>query len=294
LRTRPLDLDSIAQAVLQPHLAAGRVDLVNEFGRPFATLAICRLLGLPGDEHERIARWGDAFLYLLTGVYSQQQREDLEAALREFREHCRGLVQLRRARPQGDLISAWLAAGDDDYRLGDDEVTDTAMLVVADGIDNVASLVGTSISILLAHPDELARVRDDADYARKAALECLRFETPGQYIARVASADVVIGGQAIRKDESVLLVLGASNRDGAVYADADRFCPAREQARHLSFGRGRHTCLGAQLVPLELEAAFRVLLPLLRNLRLAEPAGQWRIRPGHRWLDACPVEFDPA
>jgi cytochrome P450 len=169
------------------------------------------------------------------------------------------------------------------------QIADTAMLLVADGVENVASLVGTSVAILMQHPDVVSCMQSDSAFVESVVQECVRFESPGQYIARVAQQDVTIGGQQIRRHESVLLVLGAANRDPSVYPDADRFAPELPRARHLSFGRGRHTCLGAQLVPLELDAALRVLLPHWSRLQLPAQSPAWRTRPGHRWLSACPM-----
>ncbi len=292
LRTAMPDLTGIARELLAPFLSRGKLDLVNDFGRPYATLAICALLGLPREDHQRIAVWGDSFLYLLTGVPNEEVRAEVEASLAGFRDEVHRVVAQRRSRPEGDLLSALLGAGDESGRLTDDQVIDAAMLLVADGIENVASLIGSSAAILLGRAGALVAVRDDPEHARRVANECLRLETPGQFIARVALEDLTIGGQAIRKNESVLLVLGAANRDPQAYLDPHHFDDSREAVRHLSFGRGRHTCLGAQLVPQELEAALAALVEL-DGLRLGCVADKWRTRPGHRWLQSCAVEFNP-
>jgi pimeloyl-[acyl-carrier protein] synthase len=292
LRRRFPDLRSIALEVLAPFEALGQLDVVNDFGRPYATIAIADLLGLPRADHAELAAWGDTFLMLLTGVPDEQAKVALEASLAEFRGYCAAVVARRRSAPTDDLLSALLAAGDDTARLTEDEVIDTAMLLVADGVENVASLIGSSLAILLEQPGELARMHADPEAARRVANECLRFETPGQYIARVASRDMEIGGQAVRANESVLLMLGAANRDGAEYPQPDEFQAEREASRHLSFGRGRHTCLGAQLVPQELEVALAVLHDRLPGLHALPFGAHWRSRPGHRWLQAFPVAFD--
>lgn len=291
LRERPPDLKVIAAGVLRPFLTAGRLDIVGDFGRPYAAQSICSLMGLPVEDHQCIARWADEFLYLLTGVLSQEHRSEVEDSLREFHDYCSSALAKRIREPGDDLLSALIAAGDPAERLTDDQIVGACMLLVADGIENVASLIGTSVALFLEHAHELTDVRADPPRLKRAVTECIRYETPGQYIARVASADVVIAGQTIRKNESVLLVLGAANRDADVYAIPDLFDPARDEARHLSFGRGRHTCLGAQLVPLEIEAALDVIFGELPGLRLAKPAREWLMRPGHRWLQECQVAF---
>lgn len=285
------DLQEIAIRFLKPYLAIGKVDLVVDFGRPFASEAIARLIGLPPEDHVRLARWGDLFLYLLTGAPSIEIREEVEIALNEFRVYCAYWVDERISRPEDDLITALLSIQDSGDTLTRDQVIDTLMLLVGDGIENVASAVGSCVATLLHNHETLELIYEKPEFLRRAITECLRFETPGQFIARVAKEDLVIQGNTIRKNESLLLMLASANHDPDVYANPERFDVHRDENWLLSFGRGSHSCLGAQLVPVELEVAIRVIMDFLRNLSIDNDDLEWRYRPGHRWLVKCPVTF---
>ncbi|NIO40856.1 MAG: hypothetical protein GTO41_12145 [Burkholderiales bacterium] len=91
----------------------------------------------------------------------------------------------------------------------------------------------------------------------------------------------------------MLLVLASANRDDAVFGAPDDFRLDRGPIRHLSLGQGRHSCIGAPLVRMEMEASLRTILEMLDNLAFKEEALVWKPRWGHRWLERLPVTFSP-
>ena len=106
------------------------------------------------------------------------------------------------------------------------------------------------------------------------------------------------GGVAIGRNEPVLVVLAPANRDPAVFAEPDRFQPARFSAGRgegvgpLSFAFGPHYCLGASLARLEAEVMLEKLLARWPGVALADPAGlEWRQRGPFRGLASLPVEL---
>ena len=83
------------------------------------------------------------------------------------------------------------------------------------------------------------------------------------------------GGVRLERDQMVSVLNGAANRDPAVFAEPDRFDIRRSPNKHLSFGQGPHTCLGAPLARLEAGLAFPSLLARLPQLELAG-AVRWK------------------
>ncbi|MBV9358168.1 MAG: cytochrome P450, partial [Chloroflexi bacterium] len=108
--------------------------------------------------------------------------------------------------------------------------------------------------------------------------ELLRFDSPVQRTARVALADVELdGGDRIGSGETVIVLIGAANRDPAQFSQPDRLDLARPDAsRHLAFGAGIHHCLGAPLARLEAQVALAELLHRLPRLRLLDERLDWR------------------
>jgi unspecific monooxygenase len=98
----------------------------------------------------------------------------------------------------------------------------------------------------------------------------LRFDSALQLFERTATTDVTVGDVTVREGQKVAALLGAANRDPAVFADPDRFDPARDPNPHLAFGAGVHFCLGAPLARMELAESLELLWSRMPGLRLAE------------------------
>ena len=284
LRDAPPDLDGLAQGLLDRLDGRARFDVVADFASPFAVRAIAALLGVPAAEAPRLERWSESFFYLFAPIPSHAVRERLDADLAAFRAFFRDLVAARRAQPGPDLVSALAAARRDDEGLDDAALVDNLMLLFADGVENVDRAIASACWLLLRHPEQLARLRADPASWPAAIDECLRFESPAQFVARIAREEVELRSVRVPRDGVVLLVLGAANRDPGTFADPDRFDVGRRPNPHLAFGRGRHACVGGPLVERELGAALRTLFARFPSLRCDDGA-RWMPRPAHRWLE---------
>jgi len=211
----------------------------------------------------------------------------------EFRRYFANLIQERLKRTRKDLISELIQAVDGQHRLSEAEIIDTCMLLFSDGVENVDSAIGNSVAALLANPSELTRLQEEPQLIHRAVEECLRYDSPGQFIPRVALEDIAFGEKLIRKNAGAFLVLASANRDPTQFRDPDRLDIGREQNPHLAFGKGRHSCIGAPLVRLEIATGINVILRHLRDLKQKEVALKWMPRLGHRWLENLPVTFTP-
>jgi cytochrome P450 len=123
---------------------------------------------------------------------------------------------------------------------------------------------------LLRNPAQMALIIENPQLIRPAVDELLRFLTVLQGgLARVATADVNIGGQLIRKGEGVIAVLAAGNHDEEVFPGAGQVDIRRNAASHVAFGYGAHQCIGRALALAELEIGLGELIRRLPGLRLA-------------------------
>jgi cytochrome P450 len=149
-----------------------------------------------------------------------------------------------------------------------------SVLLVA-GNETTTNLLGNTLLALLAHPDELARVRRDPDRIPAVVEEGLRYDGPIQFLFRQARQDVELAGVKIPAGAYVLPLLGSANRDDAQFPHADRFDPSRNTQGHLAFGLGIHFCLGASLARLEARVALEELLPRFPAFERTEPQVQY-------------------
>jgi cytochrome P450 len=178
-------------------------------------------------------------------------------------------------------------AGD---RLSEPELYANSALLLVAGHETTTNLIGNGTLALLRHPDQLDRLRRDPALVPSAVEEFLRYESPVQFITRLLKEDLSLGGKQLRAGQTVLVMLGAANRDPEQFADPDRLDVGRSDSKHVAFGLGSHFCLGAQLARLEGRIVFETLLRRLPNLRL-DGEVQYRKHFNLRGLEALPVAF---
>ncbi|NWJ74005.1 cytochrome P450 [Pseudonocardia sp. ICBG1122] len=287
-------VEEITAALLDDVAAAGAggapVDLVEALAYPLPITVICELVGVPVSERAQWHEWG--------AVLTTMDRERTGPALRAAIAHVHALVDARRVEPADDLVSALIAAQDDDGdRLSDREMVTMIFAIVMAGHETTAHLVANGVLALLGAPDQLAALRADPAGWPGAVHELMRARGPVQFTQfRYPTVDVELGGTVVPAGTPVVAGLLPANHDPRAYDRPDELDLARETGRgegHLGFGQGAHYCLGAALARQEGEVAFRMLFERFPGLRLAVPAAEvtWLPRPGFSRVAALPVRL---
>jgi cytochrome P450 len=257
---------------------AGRpqpADLVAGFSLPLPAQVICEMLGVPAEDLEQFHAWSDTIM----GDW-QRDSDEIMTALAGLYGYFGALIEVKRARPADDLMSALIAARDEDDRLSEQELTVMCCTLLIGGHETTANQINLSL-LLFDHPGEVATLRADPGLIPGAVEELLRCSRLGGLPpARVTTEDVQIGGVVIPAGEQVMPLLGTANRDPSAFTDPERLDVTRDATSHLAFGAGVHHCLGAQLARVELQEAFRGLIGRLPGLRLAVPASDLEFKPG--------------
>jgi cytochrome P450 len=249
------------------------VDVLSGMAEELPVAVIAELLGVPAADRPLLRPWSNAIVKMYEYGRTTAIEDAAERAAAEFVAHLRGLVAQRRRAPGEDLLSHLVAVRDSEGdRLTEDELVTTCILLLDAGHEATVNVSGNGLLALLEHPDQLARLRADPGLLPTAIEELLRFDAPLQLFERTATADVGIGGETVREGQKVAALLGAANRDPAVFADPDTLDVGRTANPHLSLGAGVHFCLGAPLARVELQASFGALLERTSRLDLARPA----------------------
>ena len=284
-------IQAIADELLDAVEGRGAMDLSAEYAFPLPITVIAEMLGVPIADQDRFRTWSDA---IVTPAIAPEELERFFEQMGEFVAYLQALFAERRAEPADDLISGLLRARDEGDELSEDELFGTVVLLIVAGHETTAGLIGNAVLNLLAHPDQLALVREDPGLLPGAIEELLRFEGPVERtLNRWATTDVEHDGQTIRRGELVILVLNAADRDPERFPEPDRLDVTRTDLRHLAFGRGSHYCLGAPLARLEAEIALETLFRRLPALRLAVRPDEleWRETPMFRRVVSLPVSW---
>ena len=188
----------------------------------------------------------------------------MDAALTLIGYYADMLAQ-RRKSPTDDLTSALLSAEIDGDRLSDEEIIAFLFLMVVAGNETTTKLLGHALYHLTGHPEQFSAVftEGSGELVPRWIEETLRFDTSSQMVARYLLEDVTLHGRTAPAGSKLLLVLGSANRDDRVFSDPDRYDIFRDKdevAQLLSFGGGRHFCLGANLARLEARIALGELV----------------------------------
>ena len=224
---------------------------------------------------------------------SRAELDVVNANILRNRAYFSNLFARRREKPGDDLLSALLQVRDDaDGRLTEDELYANVSLLFTAGHETTTNLIGNGLLALQRNPDQWKLLVSDPSLAANAVEELLRYDSSVQLTGRKVSVDTEIGDQKIGRGEDVMCLLGAANRDPAVYADPERLDITRKNIRPLSFGGGIHTCLGAQLARLEGEIAFRALATRLPGLALDDSENpEWKPTITLRRLERLPAHW---
>lgn len=243
-------------------------DLIADFAGPLPALIIAEILGIPEAQRPQMIERGDRGAPLLDiGVSWNTFRRAMQSLRendREFSEH----IERLRNTPGDDIYSQIICDGDLDRR----ELGVTALLLAGAGFETTINLIGNAIVLLLRHPEQLAKLREDPQLWPGAVEEVLRLDSPVQMTSRNALCELELAGQRLARGETVALLLGGANRDPNVFPDPGRFEVTRANAKeHLSFSSGIHACLGANLARMEATIALQALFERFPDLRLDGP-----------------------
>ena len=251
-------------------------DYIVEVAQVIPALVIAQIQGVPRSDRQWIVdRTIDSFEAQGSGELVRV-REGIEKITAYYASE---LVPLKLREPADDMttvISHAMERGD----ITQGEGYSFLNLLQGAGFETTHTLIGQSMRMML----------EDEDVARKTERgirelgpdkvieEFLRVMTPAMFMSRTATADTVIGGQQVRKNDLLNLYFIAANRDPRVFADPNVFDPWRTETASLTFGSGAHRCIGNALAKLELRVLFEEMTARGMTLKLnGTPQRGWSV-----------------
>ena len=283
-------IDALVDKMLAAISDKSEIEIMSELAHPFPAKVIAELLAIPESMHEDLMRWSEAIAIVLGNPgRTLEQCTAAQDALLALTDFFRTAVAERRSNRGTDLISLLLEIEADGEVLTEDELYAQCVMLLFGGHETTRNLIGNGIFTLLQHPEELARLRDSPDLIRSGVEELLRYQSPVQFIARLAKEELEIEGAQLSAGEAVLVMLGAANRDPKQFRDPDNFDLGRLNNAHLAFGAGPHFCIGNQIARLEAQAAILKIVQRFPKLRFAQQAPQWAPNYALRGFQSLPL-----
>lgn len=289
-RLRDLEpkLRRTADACVAGMLAAGGGDVVAQVSYPMAITTICDLVGVPEHEREALRRRVREASATFEPAIPPAEMYVAVSAIFTMTEYFTALVKT--GPPPGSLLPELLAAARA-AGVPDDDVLASVVFLFSAGFETVAHLISTTLFLLATHPGQFARLGREPGLAAAAVTEAGRFHSPVQLDSRMVGEDVPMGGAVIPKDHVAVTLLGAANRDPAVYASPDEFSPGRPGPPPLTFGSGIHYCLGAGLAASQAQMVVEAILAAgVTRLSVADGGVAWKQAMVLRGFDALMLE----
>jgi cytochrome P450 len=196
------------------------------------------------------------------------------AGMPDLYAYAHELGEYKRRNPGDDVMSILMRQVDDGGgRVSVEEFENLFWLFSVAGNETLRNGLPGGMLALLRHPDQYRRLREDRALLGTAVDEMLRWWTPVMHFRRTATTDTELAGVRIGAGQKVVVWFSSGNRDGAVFADPDRFDVGRRPNEHLTFGHGPHFCLGAHLAREQMRALFAAVLDRMDHLELGgEPS----------------------
>lgn len=245
-------------------------DLIADYAEPLPVRIIADLLGFPESEEHLLRPWSQAIVKMYEVNPTHQYQLEAQAAAGEFAAYVRDLAEHRKKNPGTDLITDLAMVEENGEKLNSHELVATCVLLLNAGHEASVNAFGNGMVAALKRPDQVRLLRENPRAITETALEeFMRFDAPLQLFERTATKDTQLGGVDIAEGQKIAALIGAANRDGGVFTDADEMDLTRDPNPHIGFGAGIHFCLGAPLARLEMGVSLPALWEKYPTMQLA-------------------------
>jgi cytochrome P450 len=283
-----------AASLLDKVADADEFDLIENFSFRLPLDVISELIGIPETVREHIHSLSDR---LVARDESGTVTQDAALASLELAQVFVDLVAERRRNPGNDVITTLMntEVADDDGNtrsLDDNELANRFLELAFAGHETVAKLIPNGVIALSWYPDQRHELAADPGLMPNAVEEMLRWDPPSHYQGRWTTRDVELHGTVIPEGQRVILITASAVHDERKYPDPELFDIHREIDRHVSFGFGRHLCLGAALARLETRVAFEELLKRFPDFTFDETGVERAYSSNVRGLARLPLRVE--
>jgi cytochrome P450 len=260
----------LADRQLDEFLVKGQCEFISEYSKPFATLVIADLLGVPEEDHKefRVVLGADK-----PGRVGALDHESVGInPLEWLDEKFCSYIEDRRREPRNDVLTSLATAKYPDGSTPEViEVVRSATFLFAAGQETTAKLLSAALHVMGERPDLQQRLRDDRSLIPGFIEESLRMESPVKCDSRLARRATRVGGVDIAPGTVVMVLPGAANRDPRRFDDPHEFRIDRKNVReHMAFARGVHSCPGGPLARVEGRVSIERILDRMTNIKIDE------------------------
>ena len=241
------------------------VDFAKMFSEELPLFTLCEMLGVDEDDRPKVKVWMH-HLELAAQFLANPWQVFFSEPLFPFRfnkvvsnmfAYGERVMADRRNKPRKDLLTVIAQSKLAGELLPQEFLDGSWLLIIFAGNDTSRNSLSGTIRLMNQFPDQRAMVLADPTLIPSMSEEALRMVSPVIHMRRTAVEDTELNGQAIAKNEKLVLWYGAANRDPDIFPNPDVFDMQRPNVeKHLAFGHGVHKCLGSRIAKMQLRLAF--------------------------------------
>ena len=291
----------------------GSCNLVESISAELPMFTLCEMLGVPEADRPKIIEWMK-FLEMAQLIAATQAVQNNEITLSEEQNQAapdpaliemftnmvnemfsygRYILEERRKSPKEDLLSVIANIVIDGKKLPNEYLDGSWLLIIFAGNDTTRNSISGTMNLLSENQDQKELVLNDRSLIPNMVHESIRVANPVTYMRRTTKVDTQIGDQKIGPNEKISLWYGAANRDPDIFENPDKYDIRRENAKkHLSFGYGRHLCLGKHTANMQLEVVYEKIFERFPDMT---QSGDIVYTPNNfvNAIQELPVSFSP-
>ena len=255
----------------------GECDFVQRVSAPLPIAVIAWLLGVPREDWNLLFEWTNKIIGAADPEFQEEgkdPREMAQSTMVELFTYMAKLLEDKKKHPTDDLATLFTQMEVDGKKLELMDQLAWCLIIIIAGNETTRNGTSGGMLAFVEHQDQLRKLQAEPHLMKSAVEEVVRWSTPIIHFARTAACDYELRGKKIRKGDALGLFYASANRDEDVFDDPFAFRIDRMPNRHLGFGIGEHFCVGSHLARLEIEIAYKHLLPRIEEIELAGPVSR--------------------
>lgn len=288
-------IDKVVEHYFQQVKKGGIVDLAKDVIEPIPCALIRNILGIQLDNEKEEEKFRLSAISIVPGLFNPHANPELRLKAINSSLYLRDLlleeIAKRHKNPQPDLLTDFIHTIESTPGISEMDVVKLVLILLFAATDTTVYSTIYATKDLFEHPEQLSLLRSNRSLMTNAIKELLRFHTAGSFFPKYAQHEAIYHGQTIKKGEAVFIAVSSANKDERVFQNPDILDITRNTDEILSFGYGRHYCLGTHLALTVMSAIFNQLLDCLpTNAHLVAENIRWEEKSGRCVIVHLPMD----
>ncbi|MEA5620136.1 cytochrome P450 [Cronbergia sp. UHCC 0137] len=269
----------------------GHIDIIDDLASPLPAMTITHILGLPCQDYRKLLHWSNQLLFILEQPASLKRYQQQNEVAMEAKEYFLLEIEKQKKYQRKGLLGELINNQEFTDKFDSDEIVGLCIMLMVAGQETTKSLIGNGILALIEHHEKLNQIKQGKFILKNVIEELLRYDSPIQMVARIALEETIVSNVIIAKGDTVMICIGAANRDPAQFKHPNDLDFERQQYS-LAFGGGIHYCLGGWLARIQAEIAINTLIRSFSNLKVDAEKIERHKSIIIRGLTKLPISFD--